>query len=72
VSLPGLAPVGKRRCQNGPMTDEKRTRRQLPPWVLGLIIAAVVFVVVILVMQALGFGDDPAIESGMDGLQIIL
>lgn len=54
------------------MTEEKGTRRPLPPWLLGLIIAAVVFVVVILVMQALGFGDDPAIESGIGGLQTLL
>ena len=47
------------------MTDEKETKRQIPAWLLGLILAAVVFVVVILVFQALGFGDDPAIQSGV-------
>ena len=47
------------------MTEEKDTNRQLPAWLLGLILAAVIFVVVILVFQALGFGDDPAIQSGV-------
>ena len=34
-----------------------------PPWLLGLIIAAVVFGVGLLVFQALGFGDDPVIGA---------
>ena len=45
------------------MTEPSREKRQLPPWLLGLIIAAVVFVVVLIVVQALGFGDDPVLED---------
>lgn len=40
-----------------PMTE----RRQLPAWLLGLIIAIVVFALGFLVFRALGFGDDPVI-----------
>jgi hypothetical protein len=32
---------------------------------LGLILAVLIFVAVILVLQTLGFGDDPAIESAV-------
>ena len=45
----------------------KPKREPLPPWLLGLIIAAVVFGVGLLVFQALGFGDDPVIGA-MDAL----
>ena len=34
-----------------------------PPWLLGLIIAAVIFGIGLLVFQALGFGDDPVIGA---------
>ena len=34
-----------------------------PAWLLGLIVAVVVFIVVILVFNALGYGDDPVVES---------
>lgn len=42
--------------------SEQGTRR-LPAWLLGLIIAVVVFVAVLLIFSALGFGDDPVVES---------
>ena len=37
--------------------------RALPPWLLGLIIAIVVFVAVVLILAALGYGDDPVVEG---------
>jgi hypothetical protein len=37
------------------------SKRRLPPWLLGLILATVVFVVALLVANALGFGDDPVV-----------
>ena len=40
------------------MSEEKR---QLPPWLVGLILAVIVFVVVLVVLNALGYGDDPAV-----------
>lgn len=44
-------------------TDQRS--RQMPPWLLGLIIAVVIFLIGFLVFQALGFGDDPVIDSAV-------
>lgn len=38
-------------------------RKRPPAWLVGLIIAGVVFAVTLLVFSALGFGDDPVVES---------
>ncbi len=43
------------------MADPKR---QMPAWLMGMIIAAVLFVIGVLIFQALGFGDNPVLESG--------
>ena len=51
--------------QDEPMTEEREPKRRLPAWLLGFILAVVIFVVMILVFRALGFGDDPAIQSGV-------
>lgn len=40
-----------------------RHNKPTPAWLLGLIIAAVVFVLVLVVFNALGFGDDPVVEG---------
>lgn len=42
------------------MSDDSR---RVPPWLLGLIIAAVIFTLGYLIYQGLGFGDDPVIGS---------
>jgi hypothetical protein len=42
------------------MTDRER---RMPAWILGLLIAIVVFAVVIATFSLLGIGDDPVIES---------
>jgi hypothetical protein len=39
--------------------------RQIPAWLLGLIIAAAVFIIGFIVFGALGFGDDPVIEQSV-------
>lgn len=39
----------------------KHLNRQLPPWLLGLIVATVLFVVALLVANVLGYGDDPVV-----------
>lgn len=39
--------------------DDKR----MPAWLLGLIVAVVVFALVLLVFNVLGFGDDPVVDS---------
>ena len=43
-------------------------KRQLPAWLVGMVIAAVVFVVVLLVFRALGFGDNPVVDGYLDVL----
>ena len=43
-----------------PVTEQKR---RVPAWLLGLLIAAVIFVAVLLLFSALGFGDDPVVEG---------
>ena len=40
-------------------------RRQLPPWLLGLLVAALVFAIVLVLLDALGYGDDPVIEGAL-------
>lgn len=37
--------------------------KQRPAWLLGLIIAVLVFALVLVMFAILGFGDDPVIES---------
>lgn len=37
--------------------------RRIPAWLFGLIIAAVLTVLILLLSNALGFGDDPVVES---------
>ncbi len=74
--LPGLVSLASRsheplaRCQTPerpqcrPMTD----KRKLPPWLIGLLIAVVAFVIGALVVATLGYGDDPVIDPGASGL----
>lgn len=38
-------------------------KRKIPAWLAGLAIAIVVFVAVLLVFNALGYGDDPVVEG---------
>jgi hypothetical protein len=39
----------------------RRDRKQIPAWLLGLILGAVVFAIVLFVLEVLGYGDDPSI-----------
>ncbi len=43
------------------MTEEPQAKRRLPAWALGLIIAAVLFGIGLIILQALGFGDNPVL-----------
>ncbi len=47
------------------MSDPTREseKRPIPAWLLGLVIAAVLFVIGIFVFSALGFGDNPVLEQ---------
>lgn len=40
-----------------------RHNKPVPAWLMGLIIAAVVFALVLVVFNVLGFGDDPVVEG---------
>lgn len=40
-----------------------RHQKKLPPWLLGLIIAVLVFAAVLVLFSLLGYGDDPVVES---------
>ena len=46
---------------NGAVTQKTSALRRLPAWALGLMIAAVLFGIGIIVFQALGFGDNPVL-----------
>lgn len=37
--------------------------KRIPAWLFGLIIAVVLTVAILLISDALGFGDDPVVES---------
>lgn len=56
---------GHRARDNAPVRRDrsigKHLNRQLPPWLLGLIVATVFFVVLLLLANVLGFGDDPVV-----------
>jgi cytochrome c biogenesis protein CcmG, thiol:disulfide interchange protein DsbE len=58
------------------MTHVRNERRRPPAWLLGLILAVAVFAVLLVLVNALGFGDDPALETeggpaGTDGLTFV-
>jgi hypothetical protein len=40
-----------------------RHNKPIPSWLVGLIIAALVFALVLVVFNLLGFGDDPVVEG---------
>ena len=46
--------------ENDGMADRKRP---IPSWLLGLMIAVIVFAIGVLLFQALGFGDNPVIDN---------
>ena len=62
--IPTERMLGRHRMtgQNGVRMAEP-TKRRIPAWLLGLAIAAVVFVAVFILFSALGFGDDPVVDS---------
>ena len=42
------------------MSDEKR---QLPAWLIGLVFAVILTAIALVVLNALGYGDDPAVGA---------
>lgn len=74
--MAGWELLGRLKCirdlarDNGPMADESSSpaiKKQMAPWLLGLLIAAAIFVVGLLVLTALGYGDDPVIDPDTTG-----
>lgn len=52
------------------MTSRRSTRRRLPEWLIGLLLAVIVTVAVLWVLERLGAGDDPNFEgqdTGQEG-----
>lgn len=45
------------------MGSMSEKRRRLPPWLIGLFIAIVVFAAALVLFELLGFGDDPVLGS---------
>lgn len=39
----------------------RQGQKQMPAWLIGLILGAVVFAIVLFVLEVLGYGDDPSI-----------
>lgn len=39
----------------------RRAKKKMPAWLVGLILGAMVFAIVLFVFEVLGYGDDPAI-----------
>ena len=39
----------------------EKPRKKTPPWLMGLIFAVIISVVALLVLDALGYGDDPSV-----------
>jgi thiol-disulfide isomerase/thioredoxin len=46
------------------MSQMSEEKRQMSSWLIGLILAVVLFAIGLLVFNALGFGDDPVIGAG--------
>lgn len=40
---------------------EQKSSKKMPPWLVGLIIAIIVFVLLMVAARLLGYGDDPSI-----------
>jgi hypothetical protein len=45
------------------MDNDASPAKRRPPWLVGLVIAVVVFVIMLIVANLLGYGDDPAVGA---------
>jgi hypothetical protein len=57
----GLPPGFRRLGDDVPV----RGKTPLPAWLVGLMIAVVIFVSILILSYLLGIGDDPVVEEGM-------
>jgi hypothetical protein len=60
ASFRGFVPSQGSTRHNWAMEPEKR---RMPPWLVGLILAVALFVIVLVVANVLGFGDDPVVGA---------
>ncbi|MGH8946056.1 MAG: hypothetical protein ACRDVL_07905 [Acidimicrobiia bacterium] len=44
----------------------------LPPWLLGLLIAVVIFAVALFLLDYFGYGDDPVIDRDSSAVALLL
>ncbi len=51
------------------MAEETHDAKKRPPWLVGLVIALILFVILLIVANLLGYGDEPAVgATGATGL----
>jgi hypothetical protein len=48
---------------SGDETQLRDEKSQRPAWLIGLIIAIVIFIVIVVLANILGFGDDPSLGA---------
>jgi hypothetical protein len=41
----------------------EKPKKRIPPWLIGLIFAVIVSVIALLVLDAMGYGDDPSVGA---------
>ncbi|MGH8947927.1 MAG: hypothetical protein ACRDXF_03625 [Acidimicrobiia bacterium] len=41
----------------------EKPKKKIAPWLMGLILAVIISVVALLVLDALGYGDDPSVGA---------
>lgn len=47
----------------------EKPKRKVPPWLIGLVLALIISVIALLVLDALGYGDDPSVGATAAGNQ---
>jgi len=50
----------------------QQRKRPIPPWLLGLLFAAVIFALALLLLDVFGYGDDPVIGEGASAMMTAL
>ncbi|HKZ26178.1 MAG TPA: hypothetical protein VJ398_10355, partial [Acidimicrobiia bacterium] len=61
----GPTHIRRRSRDNGGVKPDnprgKHRKGRMPPWLVGLILAVILFVIVLVTANFLGFGDDPVV-----------
>ncbi|MDH3189099.1 MAG: hypothetical protein OEM39_00435 [Acidimicrobiia bacterium] len=52
------------------MASETPPPKRRPPWLIGLVIAVLVFAVLLIIANLLGYGDDPAVGDAITSLTL--